>query len=152
VPGLYGFAMGVGRPIRDRLIALLGGKTVGVRIVVERRGEFCLVRHTYGDRRKWVCPGGGIDWREEPEDAARREAAEEAGIDALYDFRLLTTYRHTLNGGDDIVVVFGAKTDQDCRPNSVEIAEAGWFAAEALPERANQRTRELIAMWRAAGM
>ncbi|MEM1346708.1 MAG: NUDIX domain-containing protein [Pseudomonadota bacterium] len=134
------------RHIRNRLIAFLGGKTVGARMLVVRAGQVCLIRHTYGDTTAWMLPGGAVDWRETPEEAAVRETWEEAGIATLTDVRTLWSYRHTLAGGDDIVVVCAAATQEDCHANSPEIAEAIWADPDALPETATERTRIAIAL------
>jgi 8-oxo-dGTP pyrophosphatase MutT (NUDIX family) len=44
-------------------------------------GRVLFVRHTYGDRRSWQIPGGGLRRGEDPERAVRREIREELGIE-----------------------------------------------------------------------
>jgi 8-oxo-dGTP pyrophosphatase MutT (NUDIX family) len=39
-----------------------------------------FIRHTYGDRRLWELPGGGIARGETPQEAVVREAHEELGV------------------------------------------------------------------------
>ena len=56
----------------------------------------------------------------------------------------MCVYRHTLNRADDIVICYAGETDQDCFPGDREIAEAGWFAPDELPEHATERTRWMI--------
>lgn len=55
--------------------------TVGVKCVIHDGDRVLLVRHTYGDRRCWELPGGGVRRAEAPEAAARREAREELGLE-----------------------------------------------------------------------
>ena len=51
---------------------------VGV-IIQNPKGEMLVVRsHKFGHR--WIVPGGGIEWGEKGEEAARREALEETGL------------------------------------------------------------------------
>lgn len=134
------------KALRGRVIGAVGGKTVGVRMLAEDAdGRVCLIRHTYGDTAVWALPGGAVDWREDPEAAALRELREEAGIGRLWDVRLHGTYRHTLNWADDIVIVFAGRTDQPCHPASPEIAEAAFFATDALPEPLRPAARAAIA-------
>jgi 8-oxo-dGTP pyrophosphatase MutT (NUDIX family) len=56
--------------------------TRGVKCVVRHAdGRVVFVRHTYGDRRSWELPGGGLRRREDPRAAVRREMREELGIE-----------------------------------------------------------------------
>lgn len=51
---------------------------VGV-IVLNQNGEMLLMRsHKFGHR--WIVPGGGIEWGEKGEEAAKREVLEETGL------------------------------------------------------------------------
>ncbi len=144
VPGVYGVGIVV-RAARRTAIGLLGGRTFGVRMLVERDGHFCLIRHTYGDRTAWMPPGGAVDWREEPEAAAIRETAEEVGITDLSDVRIVHAYRHKLDWGDDVVIVYAARTTQEFAHVSIEIADIIWASPSDLPPDTSARTRASIA-------
>ncbi|MEM0942497.1 MAG: NUDIX domain-containing protein [Pseudomonadota bacterium] len=133
------------RGINHRLIGALGGRTVGVRMVVWRRGQVCLIRQSYGDRRAWMVPGGAVDWRETPMAAAMRETAEEVGISDLTGVRLIEAYRHRLNWGEDVVIVYAAETEAEAHCASPEIAEVTWADPAALPGATTERTRHLVA-------
>lgn len=53
----------------------------GVRaVVLDDRDRVLLVRFDFHGRIIWATPGGGIEPDEGPEDALRRELAEEAGL------------------------------------------------------------------------
>lgn len=53
----------------------------GVRaVVLDHRDRVLLVRFDFRGRTIWATPGGGIEPDETPEDALRRELAEEAGL------------------------------------------------------------------------
>lgn len=61
----------------------MGGERAGRKhftasVLVENRGEFLLLYHRKLDM--WLYPGGHVEPDEEPQDAASRELAEEAGI------------------------------------------------------------------------
>jgi len=51
---------------------------VGV-IVQNPKGEMLLIR-SHKFMHKWIVPGGGIEWGERGEDAAKRETLEETGL------------------------------------------------------------------------
>jgi 8-oxo-dGTP diphosphatase len=51
-------------------------------VIIEHDGKVLLVRHVKpGAYDFWVCPGGGVKGSESLEEAAVREAREEAGVD-----------------------------------------------------------------------
>ncbi len=50
--------------------------------IIQREDRLLLVRHVVqGKYDFWVCPGGGVKGSESLEEAARREAKEETGLD-----------------------------------------------------------------------
>ena len=126
--------------IRERIGSrLLVVPTVAV-LPRDDDGRILLVRVTDTDR--WATIGGAIEPDESPEDAAVREAAEEAGV--VVQLRSLVTvlggpeYRMTYPNGDlaafvpvvfDAVVVSG-----EPRPDLEETSEVGWFAPAELAE------------------
>ncbi|KQT33787.1 hypothetical protein ASG29_05225 [Sphingomonas sp. Leaf412] len=109
-------------------------RTLGVRaIVVDAAGRIALVRHTYVDR--WHLPGGGVKKWEATDAAAIREAREETGLAVAVE-RLHGVFHHRQEYKDDQVVVYVARArgDTATRPDGFEIAEVGWFDADALPD------------------
>lgn len=64
----------------NSLNLLLGGNLpplVGVNVIVEENGRFLIIERPEGG---WGWPGGFMRWREQPEQAALREAKEETGL------------------------------------------------------------------------
>src|SRR3954466_8381515 len=54
--------------------------TVGAMCLIERAdGRVLFIRHLY--RKRWGVPGGLLERRESPTDAARREVREEVGLE-----------------------------------------------------------------------
>jgi 8-oxo-dGTP pyrophosphatase MutT (NUDIX family) len=121
--------------LRRVLIRLLSPSyCVGALVIVRRPdGRILLVRQSY--RPDWFLPGGLIKRGEEPHAAARRELAEEAGVElAAVDGTLATFVDTEIRA---VTVFCGATVDDrsagDARPRSREILEVGWFAPDALP-------------------
>lgn len=54
---------------------------ISARAVIFIDGKLVLIRRVRNGREYWVIPGGGVEEGETVEDAARREAKEEIGID-----------------------------------------------------------------------
>ena len=124
-------------------------RTLGVRAVaVDEQGRIALVRHTYGDH--WCLPGGGVKKKESYARALARELEEEI---ALRDFaieRLLGVY-HSLRGAkDDHIVVYVVRAAGSAirRADLMEIADAGWFAPDALPDGVSAATLRRIQEYR----
>jgi 8-oxo-dGTP pyrophosphatase MutT (NUDIX family) len=111
---------------------LLRPRIVGVKCILTDADHVLLVRHTYGDRR-WDLPGGTVRRREAPRDAARREMHEELGrsIEGWIDLGELFV---NTNHHDDNLHLFHARVaDRDLDLNYTELADARWFARDALP-------------------
>jgi len=55
---------------------------LGSAVIVVHEGKVLLgKRNKINANNKWVLPGGGIDWGENSEEAAKREALEETGLE-----------------------------------------------------------------------
>ena len=117
--------------------------TLGVRaLVLDQRGVF-LVRHTYVPG--WYLPGGGVDRGESAEAAIVRELFEEGGISCRRRPVLHGLYRAA--GRDHVAcyVVRDFDVAPHAAPDGYEIAEAGFFPTDALPDATTQATRTRLA-------
>jgi 8-oxo-dGTP diphosphatase len=130
---------------------LTPGFTVGSICFVERPdGSVLLVRLSY--RNRWGAPGGLLQRREEPADAARREVREEVGLDVQLLGEPAVVVEPAVRRVD---VVFRARPEpgQDLdavRPRSPEIVEARWFPRDALPELQVEASAALVTLARSA--
>ena len=117
--------------------------TLGVRAaVIDAQGRIFLVRHTYV--RGWYLPGGGVERGETFGDALARELLEEGGI-ALTGAPELRSLHH--NRGRDHVAFYVVRdfAQAAAKQPDWEIAEAGFFSPDALPEGATPATRARVA-------
>lgn len=123
-------------------------RTVGVRgIVQDDKGRILFVRHSYGDRH-WFLPGGGGDGNESADESMVREMREETGLEVEIT-RLVGVYLWTGMYKRDHIFVFECKVvGGELRIDRGEIADWGWFAADALPEPLNPGTRAALDDWR----
>lgn len=119
-------------------------RTRGVKVMLfDGDGAILLIRNSYGRSDLWVLPGGGVRPFETPEAAARREMREELGC-ALSGLGLRATLFSGAEGKRDTVFLFAAEAIGDPAPASFEVAEAGWFALDALPQATSPATRRRI--------
>lgn len=108
----------------------------GVKAVLrDDEGRILLVRHTYGDRAAWGLPGGGRHGDDPPEQTATREVREEVGADVTAWETLGEIYSEALHKRDTVTVLVGDWPGGEPRLQGAELAEAAWFALDALPER-----------------
>ncbi|WP_295635450.1 NUDIX domain-containing protein [Novosphingobium sp.] len=146
-------ALSLAWALRRWIFALLGVRTRGVKLLVENAaGEVLLVRNAYGKHWQWVLPGGGVGRRESTVDAAVRELREETGCHAG-GLRLFATYVSGLEGRRDTIDLFRATTVDAPQADRREIAEAGFFALDRLPDQTSPATlRRLAEVFGAAGI
>ncbi len=87
----------------------------GNRILLLRRSPL----HTYGQRTLWNCPGGSIEFGEDPIAAIRREVFEETGIrPEVRD--LVSVWAETFVNG---VQIIGCSFWGECKTRTVRINE-----------------------------
>lgn len=133
---------------RHLALRLLRLKTRGVKVMAfNPAGELLLIRNTYGNRHLFMLPGGGIERRESPAEAAARELEEETGIKAEW-LEPRSTYASNAEGKRDTVHLFTALATQIPRPCGIEVEEARFFPLDALPENISAATLRRIAEYR----
>jgi len=122
------------------------GLTMGAQGVVLRPdNSVLLIRHGY--RPGWHFPGGGVEKNESVFSALARELKEEAGIVIEGEPELFGVYSHEpVYPGDHVVLFVIRSWSQPHVPvANFEIAEHGFFAADALPEGTHASTRARLA-------
>jgi 8-oxo-dGTP pyrophosphatase MutT (NUDIX family) len=120
--------------------------TMGVRgLVRDEAGRVLLVRHSYVPG--WYLPGGGVERSETPLAALTRELDEEVGVLLRARPRLMGLYANFREFKSDHVALFAVEPEQYERVprRSLEIAEAEFFAFDALPRETTPSTRQRIA-------
>ncbi len=131
--------------VRRFAMRVLRWPTTGVKAMIfNPAGEMLMIRHRYGNTKLWMLPGGGVERGETLAAAAAREVREEtecvvAGIAAL------GAYRARGEGRRDTVHLFRGTTDDVPVADGVEVAEATFFALDALPETTSPATMRRIA-------
>jgi 8-oxo-dGTP diphosphatase len=107
---------------------------VGVGCIVARGGKLLLVRNQRG---LWSTPGGHLDFGESPEACAARETLEETGVTVSnVEFVAITNDVMAERGKHYLTVWMRGDAADGAEArigDAAEIAEVGWFAADALP-------------------
>ena len=129
--------------------ALLRLKTRGVKVMVfNPAGELLLIRNTYGRSHLFLLPGGGIERRESPAEAAAREVrgGDRDQVERL-EASLDPSSRH--EGRRDTIHLFTGRHRRARRvADGVEVEEARFFPLDALPENVSAATLRRIAEYR----
>jgi len=137
--------------IRNRLFhtwfLLQRPMTLGVRGIVhdEAAGTVLLVRHTYVPG--WQFPGGGVEKGETAQQALAREIEEEGNVALEGPATLLSIHHNCQASPRDHVAVYLLRSFSVMGPKRPdrEIAEAGFFPLDALPEETTAATRRRLA-------
>ena len=119
--------------------------TLGVRAaVLDAEGRVFLVRHAYAPG--WHFPGGGVEVGETLAEALAKELREEALIRLTGPAVLHGVFfNRPLSKRDHVAVyVVRAFAVDGVKQPDREIAEAGWFPLDALPEGATAGTRRRL--------
>jgi ADP-ribose pyrophosphatase YjhB (NUDIX family) len=122
------------------------GMTLGAQgVVIGGDGRILLVRHSY--RPGWFFPGGGVEWGETLEAALARELDEEVGVTLTAPAELHGIFSNFANFKGDHIGVFIVRhwTRRENYRRPAEIAEAGMFDLQHLPERLDAGTRNRLA-------
>lgn len=131
--------------VQKFLWRLLRPRTRGVKVMLfNADGEILLIRNSYGATNLFVLPGGGIRPFEHPAKAVHREVREELGcpVEALVP---VSTHSTSAEGKRDTVYLFEAKLSRMPRADGAEVAEARFFALDALPETISPATARRLA-------
>jgi ADP-ribose pyrophosphatase YjhB (NUDIX family) len=122
------------------------GLTLGAQgAVIDKDGRVLLVRHSY--RPGWWFPGGGVEWGETLDIALARELKEEVGVTLTGAPVLHGIFSNFASFPGDHIAVFVVRDWQrrDDYRKLGEIAEAGMFTWQSLPERTDPGTRARLA-------
>lgn len=129
--------------LKNTFYSLIAKKTVGARILLVKDEQVLLVKHTY--QKGWYTIGGGVDAKESPSAAIRRELYEEVGVTLTNPPQLFAVYYSNYEKRDDYVVFYIGKEFTQEFVTSHEIADQQWFPLNALPDDVTPATKRRIA-------
>lgn len=122
---------------------------------VERDGKILLLKRAGGEGTGlWWIPGGAVERDERPEDAARRELMEEAGIAPTGALRVIGVFPQHVYGQDTYCVTYACVCDDGLVTVSSEHTAHRWidpteyrtryFSDEILASLNDGRLRQLV--------
>lgn len=94
----------------------------------------------------WVLPGGFISYRENAEEAIKREAHEEVGVELKLEKVIGTYLIDTDPRGMHLDIIFAGTTTDDITLNN-EDTNWKYFSPDSLPEKIAYKHRDAIIDW-----
>ncbi|MEJ1120062.1 MULTISPECIES: NUDIX domain-containing protein [Phyllobacterium] len=121
--------------------------TLGARGVVfdEATNSVFLIRHTYV--AGWQFPGGGVETGHTVEQTLAKELMEEGNIELTGRPELFAIYHNAHASKRDHVALYVCRSFRQATPflANREIAEAGFFKLDDLPQDTTPSTRQRLA-------
>lgn len=119
---------------------------LGVRVIADYEGKILLVKNKYD--KFWYLPGGGVKGGEDLSSAAKRELAEECGVQAQ-NLKLAGVFSSFREYKSDHITVFSVKLGSlPVLKKGLEIEECAFFDVQSLPERTSPATKRRIEEYR----
>ncbi len=144
---LYGWLVKIIYSLTWPLTGLILHNSNRVRVYVVAEGKLLLQKTSYSSQH-WSLPGGGISKKESAVMAAKRELAEETGLEIdQTHFEEIGHARVPLNGRSwpvmniNYFVVKLPRLPQTNSPRPLEIINLGWFNLSNLPTKLSQNGR-----------
>ena len=106
----------------------------GAGVILRRGDQICLVERKFPPKQgQWTLPTGFMEWDEDIEETAIREASEETGLEVRLT-SLFAVHNGILPPDQPVVVVFytGEETGGELRAGD-DAARVGFFALNDLP-------------------
>jgi 8-oxo-dGTP diphosphatase len=109
--------------------------TTVVAAVIERDGRILICQRKRGQAHelKWEFPGGKLEPGENPEEALRRELAEELAIDARIGSEI-TRYEYAYPERAAILLIFFRVSEWTGEPRNQVFERMEWEPRERLPD------------------
>ncbi|NUP46310.1 MAG: NUDIX domain-containing protein [Catenulispora sp.] len=130
--------------------------TATIVVISDPQGRVLLVQQPYRPgERNWALPGGGVNENEPPRIGARREVAEELGLD-ITPGRLLGVDWMPATDRPPILIcsyeggILAPEQAEKIRPCPAEVSEFGFYtlgqAEDLLPDHAHRRLAAALAV------
>lgn len=103
-------------------------------VYAERDGQILLLKRAGGTAMsgQWFLPGGAVERGELPEEAARRELAEESGLEIDGELELVGAYPIWVYGGDCLQLSYRGRVRDGDVAVSHEHSDARWVDPAAM--------------------
>lgn len=122
-----------------------------VSIILHKDGKALMLQRAHEPFKAfWVLPGGFIGYEETPEEAIKREAKEETGLEITIN-GIVGAYRIDNDPrGVHIDIIFYGTLNGEIEINK-DSKSWQYFSPEQLPDKIAYKHREAIADWHAKG-
>ncbi|MFA6322329.1 MAG: NUDIX hydrolase [Candidatus Buchananbacteria bacterium] len=133
-------------PIRKLYWFVFRPKTAGVKVLVEYDERILMIKNAYG-KSIWTFPGGAVKKNELPENAAKREVAEEVGL-KLHELISIGQIQSTREHKKDTIYCYSASsTNEKVEIDPSEIQTFNWFNKNELPSEISSIAQEIISLY-----